>query len=73
MFLGEHFQTRYRGRFYGKAQNLMRRLKVQYEAAFRRFDLLAMPTVAMKPQPIPPFDASLELYIQRAFEAVGNT
>lgn len=73
MFLGEYFQTRYRGRFYGKAQNLMRRLCAQYQAAFRRFDLLVMPTVAMKPQPIPPFDASLSLYVQRAFEAVGNT
>lgn len=73
MFLGEYFQTRYRGRFYGKAQNLMRRLRVQYDAAFRRFDLLLLPTVAMKPQPIPPADASLSLYVQRAFDSVGNT
>ena len=73
MFLGEYFQTRYRGRFYGKAQNLMRRLRGQYQAAFRKYDLLVLPTVPMKPQPIPPFDASLELYVQRAFEMVGNT
>ncbi|MGE3305412.1 MAG: amidase [Rhizobiaceae bacterium] len=73
MFLGEYFQTRYRGRFYGKSQNLMRRLRSQYEAAFRRYDLLLMPTVPMKPQPIPPFDAPLDLYVRRAFEMVGNT
>ena len=51
----------------------MRRLRGQYQAAFRKYDLLVLPTVPMKPQPIPPFDASLELYVQRAFEMVGNT
>ena len=27
----------------------------------------------MKPQPIPPSDCSIRLYVQRAFEMIGNT
>jgi amidase len=73
MFLGEFFQTRYRGRFYGKAQNLMRRLRLRYDAVFRRYDLLLLPTLPMKAQPIPPAGAPMELIVQRAFEMVGNT
>lgn len=73
MFLGEHFQTQYRGRFYGKAQNLMRRVNERYAAALKRYDVLLMPTMPMKPQQIPPADCSMSLYVQRAFEMIGNT
>ncbi len=73
MFLGEYFQTHYRGRFYGKAQNLMRKVKLAYDAAFKNYDLLLVPTVPMKPQEIPPADAPVELVVQRAFEMIGNT
>ncbi len=73
MFLGEYFQDQYRGRFYGKAQNLMRKVNERYAAALRNYDLLLMPTVPMKPQEIPPADCSISLYVQRAFEMIGNT
>ncbi|MCY4167790.1 MAG: amidase [Rhodobacter sp.] len=73
MFLGEFFQEQYRGRFYGKAQNLMRRVNQTYSEALGRYDLLLMPTVPMKPQPIPPADCSISLYVKRAFEMIGNT
>ena len=73
MFLGEYFQTYYHGRFYGKAQNLSRRLRNEYDQVFATYDLLLMPTLPMKAQPLPPPDASLDLYVQRAFEMVGNT
>ena len=73
MFLGEYFQEQYRGRFYGKAQNLMRKATGRYGEALREFDLLLMPTVPMKPQEIPPPDCSMSLYVQRAFEMIGNT
>ncbi len=73
MFLGEYFQEFYRGRFYGKAQNLMRRVEKSYLAALEDVDLLLLPTVPMKAQPIPPADCPLELTVQRAFEMVGNT
>ena len=73
MFLGEYFQEVYRGRFYGKAQNLMRRVEDSYLAALEDVDLLLLPTVPMKAQPIPPADCPLELTVRRAFEMVGNT
>ena len=73
MFLGEHFQDACRGRYYGKAQNLMRHVTRKYLEALKEVDLLLMPTVPMKAQPIPPADCSTALYVQRAFEMVGNT
>ena len=73
MFLGEYFQESYRGRYYGKAQNLMRSVTRKYLDALGQVDLLLMPTVPMKAQPIPPADCSMALYVQRAFEMVGNT
>ncbi len=73
MFLGEYFQEQYRGRFYGKAQNLMRKVNEKYTAALKQYDVLLMPTLPMKPQKIPPADCSISLYVQRAFEMIGNT
>ena len=73
MFVGEHFQRQYRGRFYGKAQNIMRKVNERYHAALKQYDLLLMPTLPIKPQEHPPADCSLSLYVQRAFEMVSNT
>lgn len=73
MFLGEYFQTQYRGRFYGKAQNMMRGVRDRFMAEMSRIDMLLLPTMPMKPQPIPPADCSIAEFIQRAFEMVGNT
>jgi amidase len=73
MLLGQYFTKHYRGHFYAKAQNLNRKLRAAYDAALAKYDLLLMPTLPMKATPIPPPDASRELYIQRAFEMVPNT
>ena len=73
MFLGEFFQEQYRRRFYGKAQNLMRKVNQTYADVLKQYDLLLMPKVPMKPQPIPPADCSISLYLQRVFEMIGNT
>jgi len=73
MFLGEYFIRHYRGRYYAKAQNITRRLKAAYDAALAKYDLLLMPTLPIKATPLPPPDASLPLYIQRAFEMLPNT
>lgn len=73
MFLGEYFQTQYRGRFYGKSQNMMRAVKAKYLETLHRLDMILMPTMPMKPQPLAPADASIALYIQKAFEMVANT
>ncbi|MCR9214269.1 MAG: amidase [Proteobacteria bacterium] len=73
MFIGEFFQTQYRGRFYGKAQNLMRLVRAKYKEALKSYDLLLVPTVPMKPQKIPGPAVSMTEYVTRAFEMVGNT
>jgi amidase len=73
MFVGEYFIKHYRGHYYAKAQNLGRKLKAAYDAAFTKYDLLLMPTLPVKATPIPPADAPLALYLQRAFEMIGNT
>ena len=73
MMLGHYFTKHYRGHFYSKAQNLSRKLRVAYDQAFAKFDLLLMPTLPMKATPIPAPDAPRALYLQRAFEMIGNT
>ncbi len=73
MLVGEYFQRHYRGRYYGKAQNISRRLRHAYEKELQQFDLLVMPTLPMKATELPPPDAPLSLYIQRAFEMIPNT
>jgi amidase len=73
MMTGYYFKTRYRGRYYAKAQNQSRRLRAAYDEVLSKFDLLLMPTVPMKAPLIPARNASRELYIQRAFEMIANT
>jgi amidase len=73
MMVGQYFISHYRGRFYAKAQNLNRQLKAAYDAALGDYDLLLMPTVPVKATPLPPADAPLGLYLQRAFEMLPNT
>ncbi len=73
MMVGQYFITHYRGRFYAKAQNLARKIRAAYDAKLGAFDLLLMPTLPVKATPLPPADAPLALYLQRAFEMIGNT
>jgi amidase len=56
-----------------QAMNITRRLVEAYDAVLNDYDLLLMPTLPMKPTPLPPADASRELYVQRALEMIGNT
>ena len=73
MLVGEYFARYYRGRYYGKAQNQVRRLRAAYDEVLARYDLLLMPTMPMKAPPLPPDDAPLSLYLQRSFEFLVNT
>ena len=72
MLVGEYFHRNYAGHFYAKAQNLSRKLSSEYDKALEEFDLLLMPTTPMTAKPIPPRDASLSLYCQRAYEMGSN-
>jgi amidase len=73
MFIGQYFLKHHRGHYYAKAQNLSRRLRDAYDALLNSYDILLMPTTPMKATPLPPPDASLALYCQRAFEMLPNT
>ena len=73
MLVGEYFIRQYRGHYYAKAQNLSRLLRKTYNEALSRHELLLMPTTPMKATPIPPQNAPLALYCQRAFEMLPNT
>lgn len=72
MFVGEWFLQHHRGRYYAKAQNQSRRLRLAYDAALARCDLLLMPTVPHTAHPIPAPGASISEIIERAFEMIAN-
>ena len=73
MFMGQYYLKHHRGHYYAKAQNLARQLREEYDKMFGAYDLLLMPTLPIKATPLPPPDASLALYCQRAFEMLANT
>ncbi|MFC3229941.1 amidase [Marinibaculum pumilum] len=73
LLMGEHMNRRHHGRYYAKAQNLLRRATAAYDAALSRYDLLVMPTTPMKATPLPPDDAPIDLIVQRAYEPLANT
>ena len=71
--LGVHIRKQFGPRYYGKAFNLTRTLRAAYDAALARYDLLMMPTLPMKPQPMPDEDCPRDEYLKRAFEMTNNT
>lgn len=73
MLVGQYHLKHTRGHYYAKAQNLSRQLREQYNRMLASYDLLLMPTTPMKSTPLPPPDASLALWCQRAFEMLPNT
>ena len=73
MFVGQYFLKYHRGHYYAKAQNLARQLREEYNKVLASYDLLIMPTTAMKATPIPKNSDDLALWCQRAFEMLRNT
>jgi amidase len=73
MLLGHYMTTRYRGHYYAKAQNLVRRLRRAYDEVLARYDLLLMPTLPIVATPLPKADAPVGEILQRAFEMLANT
>jgi amidase len=64
---------RYGGRYYGKAQNIRRRLRAAYDAALAVHDVLLLPTTPMKATPIPQPGAAPQEITRRSWEATRNT
>jgi amidase len=73
MLTAEFMSTTYGGHFYGKSQNLIRRMRDEYDAALRRYDLLVMPTTPQAPTPLPPADASIDEVWGSALNMNRNT
>jgi amidase len=73
LLLGTYAREYYGSRHYGKAVNLVRRLRAAYDRELARCDLLLMPTLPLKATPLPGPEASREEYIQRALEMISNT
>ena len=73
MLLGHSMTTRHRGRYYAKAQNLVRTLRRAYDDVLAKYDLLLMPTLPMTATKLPAADAPVAEIIQRAFEMLPNT
>jgi amidase len=73
MLLGHFMVTRYRGHYYAKAQNLVRRLRCAYDEVLSRYDLLLMPTLPMVATPLPAANAPVADILKRGFEMLANT
>jgi len=71
--LSKYTLDRYGGHYYGKAQNLRRRLRAAYDAAFSAHDLLLLPTTVMKATPIPGRNATPQEITRRSWEPTRNT
>jgi len=66
-------RERYGVYYSAKAQNLVRDLRADYDAALAEFDVLVMPTTVMKALRIPGPDAGDEEIMANALPMIGNT
>lgn len=74
VILAAYMKEQYHGVFYGKAQNLSRRLNQAYEDAFKRFDILVMPTTPQTAHEIPPMpEVDRKTHISQALNMLWNT
>lgn len=73
MLFAHVMRARYGNYYSAKAQNLIRPLRAAYDEAFKKYDLLIMPTTVMKAHRIPPVDATREVIMGLALDMIGNT
>jgi amidase len=64
---------KYGGHYYGKAQNVRRRLRAAYDAELAKYDVLLMPTVSMKAAAHPARGASPQEITRRSWDPTRNT
>ncbi len=69
---GHYMSEQYNRHYYGKAQNVSRRLRAEYDRALEQCDLLVMPTTAMKAVGRPP-DKTLGSILAAALGNLHNT
>ena len=73
VLVGQYLSDRYNHHYYAKAQNLSRVLRARYAEALERFDVLMLPTTAMKAMKFPGSDATPEEYMKGALGNLHNT
>ncbi len=73
MLLGHYMVTHYRGHYYAKAQNLVRRLRAAYDDVLATYDVLLMPTLPMTATKLPDENAPIAEILERGFEMLPNT
>jgi len=73
MMFGELADRAYGKRFYGKAVNLVSKLRAAYDAVLTDCDMLLTPTLPMVATELPGHNASREEICLRAFEMLPNT
>ncbi|TQS72257.1 amidase [Rhodobacteraceae bacterium] len=73
LLAAHYFGTRYHGRYYAKAQNLVRPLKRAYEGLLEDYDLLLMPTVPLQAPELPDAGCDPATFVGRALEMNANT
>jgi amidase len=72
LLTGHYLQAAYGGRYYSKAQNLARQLRVSYDRALSHVDLLMMPTVPFTAPPLPEGNSRAEM-VSPGFDPIVNT
>jgi amidase len=73
LLLGQHVLDTYGTRYYGKAMNVVRRLRAAYDAALMDVDLLLMPTTPVTAKAFPEADCSMEDYLTHGLQMIGIT
>ena len=73
MLLGVYVREHYRGRHYALARNLTFPLTAAYDRALDEVDVIAMPTLPMRPTKIPPASVGYEESFTHALENNVNT
>jgi amidase len=73
MILGRAMADAHGGRIYAKALNMRRDLTARFHHFMKDYDILLMPTVPMTAPTLPPPDAPRGVYLQKAWEMLGNT
>lgn len=68
----KYTMDKYHGHYYGKAQNIRRRLRAAYDAALEQYDVLLMPMVVMTTPPHPASADPREI-TRRSWEVTRNT
>ena len=73
LMVGDYVHQKFKGRFYGKSQNIRRLLRQEYENIFSDYDLILMPTLPMVATPIPQDKKDYRGIVSRSLEMAVNT